>query len=60
MLATGEARSLTLADPHVDEAEAQLLRQLGFASLLMYPLVLDGERWGLVELYRREPRPFRN
>jgi GAF domain-containing protein len=52
------ARSLTLSDPDVDVGEASVLRDLGFASLLMLPLELGGELWGLVEVYRTEPRPF--
>ena len=49
---------LTLADGDVDPAEASVLRELGFASLLMLPLELGGHLWGLVELYRREPEAF--
>ncbi len=45
------ARAVSLADEGADEAEAVLLRQLGFDALLMLPLVVDGEAWGLVELY---------
>jgi GAF domain-containing protein len=50
--------SLTLDDEAVDEAEAALLRELGYAALLMLPLELAGEPWGLVELYRHEARHF--
>jgi transcriptional regulator with GAF, ATPase, and Fis domain len=58
VLATGEPAALTLADEDVDEAEARLLRELGFASLLMAPLDVAGERWGLVEVYRTTPTAF--
>jgi transcriptional regulator with GAF, ATPase, and Fis domain len=58
VLTTGEPRALTLADDRCDEAEAALLREMGYAALLMFPLELGGDRWGLVELYRAEPRPF--
>jgi GAF domain-containing protein len=58
VLADGEAASLTLADEAVDDAEARLLVELGFGALLMLPLHVSGERWGLVEVYRREPQPF--
>ena len=51
-------RALTLDDTDVDPAEAAILRELGFGSLLMLPLVLQGEPWGLVEVYRADPRPF--
>jgi len=58
VLRTGEPRALTLDDPLVDEAEARLLRELGFGALLMAPLELNGELWGLVEVYRTERRRF--
>lgn len=58
VLATGDAAALTLADADVDEHEAQLLREIGFGTLLMFPFEVVGERWGLAELYRRDVRPF--
>jgi transcriptional regulator with GAF, ATPase, and Fis domain len=58
VLVTGEPCVVTLEDPDVDEAEARLLREFGVATLLMLPLQLAGERWGLVEVYRRDVRPF--
>jgi transcriptional regulator with GAF, ATPase, and Fis domain len=58
VLRTGEPAVLTLADDDVDVAEAQLLRDIGYASLLMLPLEVVGERWGLIELYRRSARRF--
>jgi len=50
--------ALTLDDPDVDEAEASVLRQHGFGSLVMLPLVLNDDVWGLVEVYRVDRRPF--
>ena len=58
VLAAGEPRSMTLDDPDVDEAEAGVLRELGFGSLLMLPLRVEGEPWGLVEIFRNDKRPF--
>jgi transcriptional regulator with GAF, ATPase, and Fis domain len=58
VLRHGDASSLTLDDEQVDPAEAALLRELGYAALLMLPFELAGERWGLVELYRRAARHF--
>jgi transcriptional regulator with GAF, ATPase, and Fis domain len=58
VLATGEPTALTVADPDVDEREAQLLRELGFATLLMFPFAVAGAQWGLAELYRTDVRPF--
>jgi GAF domain-containing protein len=58
VLADRAARALTLDDPDVDGSEAAILRELGFGSLLMLPLVLQGEPWGLVEVYRTDTRRF--
>lgn len=53
-----EARALTLDDPDVDGAEASVLRELGYGSLLMLPFARNGELWGLVEVYRSDMRRF--
>jgi GAF domain-containing protein len=58
VLSSGTPRALTLADDDVDPAEATVLRELGFASLLMLPLRIGGLTWGLVEVYRFDPLPF--
>jgi GAF domain-containing protein len=58
VLSTRRPRGLTLDDPDVDEAEAALLRDLGYGALLMSPLELNGELWGLTEVYRNDRRPF--
>ena len=58
VLRRGRAYTLTLDEPKADPAEAGLLRELGFGALLMLPLEVDGDPWGLVELYRRAPQPF--
>jgi transcriptional regulator with GAF, ATPase, and Fis domain len=58
VLATGVPRALTLDDRDLDDGEAAVLRDQGFASLVMVPLIVAGERWGLVEVYRIEPRAF--
>jgi len=58
MLADGRPRLLTVVDESIDPNEAQLLRELGFGALLMLRLDLGGGPWGLVEIYREEPRPF--
>ena len=58
VLASREPRAMTLGDPDVDPAEARVLRNLEFASLLMLPLEIGGRAWGLVEVYRAEPLPF--
>jgi transcriptional regulator with GAF, ATPase, and Fis domain len=58
VLRTGEPAVLTLADDDLDAAEAQLLRDIGYATLLMLPLEVLGDRWGLIELYRRAADRF--
>jgi GAF domain-containing protein len=58
VLRTGKPRTLTLQDPNVDPQEASVLREIGLATLLMVPLELHGGPWGLVEVYRSEPRAF--
>jgi GAF domain-containing protein len=58
VLETGEPVALTLADAHADEAEARVLRELGFAALAMLRFDVGGEPWGLVEAYRLDARPF--
>ena len=58
VLSSGRPLALTLADPDVDPAEASVLHELGFGSLLMLPLQIGGATWGLVEVYRVEPLLF--
>ena len=58
VLATGEPCALTVDDPGVDPAEAMILRDLGYGALVMAPLRMSGATWGLVEVYRRDARPF--
>jgi GAF domain-containing protein len=58
VLRTGLPRSICVEDRDADPSEVRLLRELGFGCLLMLPLPLRGETWGLVELYRTQPRHF--
>ena len=58
MLADGRPRLVTVTDPDADSHETQLLSEFGFGALLMLRLDLGGQPWGLVEIYREEPRPF--
>lgn len=53
-----EARSVCVGSAAADPDEERVLRDLGLGALLMLPLVLGGEAWGLVEVYREEARPF--
>jgi GAF domain-containing protein len=53
-----EPRTVSLDDPKADPAEAKLLRELGFHSLLMVALESQNEPWGLIEVYGAEGRQF--
>lgn len=44
------------ADPDADPAEKRLLNELGFASLLMIPLCVDGRPIGVLEFLHRTHR----
>ena len=52
------ARSLTVFDGNADEREVAILRELGYQSLLMLPLVCDGRAWALIEVYALGERKF--
>jgi GAF domain-containing protein len=58
VLQSGAPRALTLDDADLDSAEAFILREHGFGSLVMLALELNGAAWGLVEVYRVDRRPF--
>lgn len=51
VLELGEARAAALSDHHVDPSEAFVLRRLGMHAVLMLPVRVDGQPWGLVEIY---------
>jgi diguanylate cyclase (GGDEF)-like protein len=57
-LRTGEPRAMAFLDGDVDPAEAFVLRELGMNALLMLALRVQGEPWGLVELYEMRLRRF--
>lgn len=58
VLSTGEARAISFADGGVDPSEAFILRDLGMNALLMLPIQVRGNAWGLVELYEMRLRRF--
>jgi GAF domain-containing protein len=45
------AKTVYTGDPDADEAESNLLGELGFDSLLMLPIEAEDSAWGLVEVY---------
>jgi len=46
-----EPQTVYAGDPEADAAEASLLAELGFDSLLMLPIEAQNAAWGLVEVY---------
>ena len=53
-----EPRSVSLLDDDPDPKEAALLVELGFDSLLMVPVFVREECWGLLEVYGVGGRRF--
>jgi putative nucleotidyltransferase with HDIG domain len=58
VLATGAPYVCLVDDPSTDPAEAESLRSLGYRSLLMLSLAVEGSPYALVEVYDHEPRRF--
>ncbi|HYI75822.1 MAG TPA: diguanylate cyclase [Gaiellaceae bacterium] len=58
VLRSGEPRAVSFADGDVDPSEAFILRDLGMSALLMLPVHVRGETWGLIELYEMRHRRF--
>lgn len=58
VLRTREPRATSFADGDVDPSEAFILRELGMNALLMLPIWVLGNPWGLVELYEMRLRRF--
>jgi diguanylate cyclase (GGDEF)-like protein len=56
-LASGEPRAVSFLDD-VDPAEAFILRELEMNAMLMLPLIVRQEPWGLIELYEMRLRRF--
>jgi len=57
-LAQGRTYTCRVDDPSSDPAETALLRDRGFASLLLTPLVSAGHPIGILELFDTRPRVF--
>jgi GAF domain-containing protein len=53
-----EPRVVSLHEASPEPNEAKLLHELGFDSLLMLPLVVGGELWALLEVYRSGEKSF--
>ena len=58
VLDTQQPRQIRLSNPRDDPAEREMLRKLGFGSLLMLALVVRGETIGLMEIADVRDRSF--
>ena len=50
--------SVSLADEAVEPSEAFVLRELDMAAVLVVPIILSQEAWGIAEVYNARPRRF--
>lgn len=57
-LAQSQTYTCRVDDPQCDPGEAALLRERGFSSLLLTPLVSAGRSIGIIELFDTRPRVF--
>ncbi len=58
-LDTGEVLTCRVDDPEADPAEVRLLREIGFGSLMLVPVLEDdGTPAALMELYARDARQW--
>ncbi|MEO8463152.1 MAG: diguanylate cyclase, partial [Chloroflexota bacterium] len=58
VLETGATAIIDVDDPTADPSEASFLREEGFRSLVMVPLIAKGASIGLVEVLSRTGNPF--
>ena len=54
VIESGEPQVVIVSDPAADPAETELLRRIGYESLLMLALEANGDSWGLIEVYGDE------
>jgi putative nucleotidyltransferase with HDIG domain len=58
VLESGGPYTCTLESADLDPAEERGLIELGFGSLLMLSIAVEGRPFGLIEVYDRSPREF--
>jgi putative nucleotidyltransferase with HDIG domain len=58
VLLTGKLCSVSAEDPGADPAELFVLREMDMQAVLLVPIVVEGEGWGLMEVYDTRPRVF--
>ena len=54
ILKDGTSATVFIDDPEADRQETALLKELGFTSLLMAPIMVRNDTWGLAEVYGHE------
>jgi putative nucleotidyltransferase with HDIG domain len=58
VLEAGVPWGISSSDPGADPAEVFVLREMNMQSVLLVPLVVREEPWGLIEIYDLQPRDF--
>jgi putative nucleotidyltransferase with HDIG domain len=58
VLERGVPWGISSDDPRADPAEVFVLREMQMESVLLVPLVVGDEPWGLIEIYDSQPRAF--
>ena len=58
VLERGVPWGISSDDPRADPAEVFVLREMQMESVLLVPLVVGDEPWGLIEIYDSRPRAF--
>jgi putative nucleotidyltransferase with HDIG domain len=58
VLEAGVPWGISTSDPGADPAEVFVLREMHMQSVLIVPLVVGEEPWGLIEIYDSRPRDF--
>jgi putative nucleotidyltransferase with HDIG domain len=58
VLMTGKPCSVSTGDPDADPTELFVLREMDMQAVLLVPILVDGQSWGLIEVYDARPRVF--
>jgi EAL domain-containing protein (putative c-di-GMP-specific phosphodiesterase class I) len=58
VIVSGEAMQVLASDPGADPAELRLMREMGYQSLLMVPLLAGARTTGVLEAYAVADRPW--
>ena len=58
VLMTGKLCSVSAEDPTADPAELFVLREMDMQAVLLVPILVEGQAWGLIEVYDTRRRLF--